>query len=199
MAKGSSDRTLAVLVPVKSFASAKRRLQHVLTDGEREKLMRALATRVISAASPRPVAVVCDDEAVASWAKTLGAEVLWTPQYGLNAAVRAGVDALAARGFDQVMIAHGDLAHPEELGTMEIGDGVSIVPDQRDDGTNVMALPTDVDFDFFYGPGSFHRHLAEAVRLGFDPTIIRSKALALDIDEPADLDTLDLSSLLLEH
>ena len=197
MAKGSSDRTLAVLVPVKSFASAKRRLQHVLTDGEREKLMRALATRVISAASPRPVAVVCDDEAVASWAKALGADVLWTPQHGLNGAVRAGVDALAARGFVQVMIAHGDLAHPDELGTLEIGPGVTIIPDGRDDGTNVLALPSDADFTFSYGPDSFHRHLAEATRLGLGTSIVRSKALALDVDEPEDLDALDLSTFLL--
>ncbi|MEI6701434.1 MAG: 2-phospho-L-lactate guanylyltransferase [Actinomycetota bacterium] len=187
---------MAVLVPVKSFGSAKRRLQHVLSDEQREKLMRALATRVIVAAAPYPVAVVCDDEVVASWATSLGADVLWTPEFGLNGAVRAGVDALAARGVDHVVIAHGDLARPEELGTLQVGQGVTLFPDRRDDGTNVLALPTQVAFNFSYGPNSFHFHQAEAARLGLTTTIVRSTTLALDVDEPEDLEALDLSELL---
>ena len=31
--------------------------------------------------------VACEDEAVASWADAIGAEVLWTPGLGLNGAV----------------------------------------------------------------------------------------------------------------
>ncbi len=168
----------------------------MLSDKQREQLMRALATRVIAAAAPYPVAVVCDDEAVASWAEALGAEVLWTPELGLNGAVRAGVDALAARGVDHVVIAHGDLAHPEELGALELGRGVTLVPDQRDDGTNVLAVPTNAAFNFSYGPNSFRLHVAEAARLGLDTSIVRSKTLALDIDDPEDLEALDLSEFL---
>lgn len=196
MADNPSGGQVVVLVPVKSFGSAKRRLQPVLSDKQREQLMRALATRVIAAAAPYPVAVVCDDEAVASWAEALGAEVLWTPELGLNGAVRAGVDALAARGVDHVVIAHGDLAHPEELGALELGRGVTLVPDQRDDGTNVLAVPTNAAFNFSYGPNSFRLHVAEAARLGLDTSIVRSKTLALDIDDPEDLEALDLSEFL---
>ncbi len=40
--------------------------------------------------------------------------------------------------------------------------GVTLVPDRRDDGTNVVCVPTRAGFRFPYGPGSFARHRAEA-------------------------------------
>ena len=44
-----------------------------------------------------------------------------------------------------------------------VGDeGVLIVPDRWNDGTNVIAVPADSGFRFAYGPGSFGRHAAEA-------------------------------------
>ena len=54
-----------VLVPVKAFHQAKRRLGTSLGDSERIGLVRAMAERVLAACAPLPVAVVCDDEAVA--------------------------------------------------------------------------------------------------------------------------------------
>lgn len=51
----------AVLVPVKSFAAAKQRLGSALSDLERRELVRSMAERVLLAAAPLPVAVVCDD------------------------------------------------------------------------------------------------------------------------------------------
>ena len=39
----------------------------------------------------------------------LGAMVMWEPGQGLNGAVRAGVDQLAAAGVERVIVAHGDL------------------------------------------------------------------------------------------
>ena len=61
------------------------------------------------------------------------------------------------------------------------------VPDRRDDGTNVLRLPTDVDFRFAYGPGSFRAHRAEATRLGLPVRVLREPNLAYDVDWPADV------------
>ncbi len=79
--------TEVVLVPVKAFHQAKRRLGSALADPERVRLVRAMATHVLSACAPLPVAVVCDDEDVAQWASDLGATVMWEPGQGLNGAV----------------------------------------------------------------------------------------------------------------
>ncbi|HEY1651379.1 MAG TPA: 2-phospho-L-lactate guanylyltransferase [Acidimicrobiales bacterium] len=176
-----------VLIPVKAFHQAKRRLDQVLAGPDRERLVRTMAAQVIAAGAPLPVAVVCDDEQVAAWAADLGALVLWEPGQGLNGAVRAGLDRLVAAGARWVTIAHGDLPRAHDLGTLAAFDGVTLVPDRRDDGTNVLRLPAGCEFRFAYGPGSFRAHRAEATRLGLAVRVVRDPNLAYDVDWPADV------------
>ena len=178
---------LAVLVPVKSFREAKRRLSGALTDEERARLARWMATRVVEAGAPHPVFVVCDDTAVAEWAESVGATVLWRPARGLNAAVGDGVETLSAEGFDSIVISHSDLPLATDLGRFADPTRATLVPDARDDGTNVLALPAGASISFGYGAGSFHHHLDECRRLGLDPLVARDPSLALDVDTPADL------------
>jgi 2-phospho-L-lactate/phosphoenolpyruvate guanylyltransferase len=177
----------AVLIPVKAFDLAKRRLHRAMSAPQRAELARAMADRVVSAAIPLPVAVVCDDNTVARWARQLGALVVWEPGRGLNGAVEAGVDHLRSAGVVEVIVAHADLPQARDLPDVDGGEGVTLVPDRYGNGTNVMALPTDAGFRFSYGPGSFARHRAEAQRLGLPVQILDRPDLAWDIDEPADL------------
>ena len=174
-------------MPVKAFARAKGRLAPVLDGDARAALAKQMADRVLLAAWPLPVTVACDDDDVAAWARASGAEVAWTPGTDLNGAVTAGVAALAALGVRRVVVAHADLPDADDLTAAATGEGVLAVPDRRDDGTNVLALPTDVGFVFAYGPGSFHRHEAEAARLGLPFTVLRAPDLTRDIDSPEDL------------
>jgi len=161
----------AVLIPVKAFDQAKRRLGVTLSDPERIALVRSMASNVVAACTPLPVAVVCDDDEVAAWATGLGATV----------------DRLAAAGVAWVTVAHGDLPRASGLGTLAPFDGVTLIPDRHDDGTNVLRLPAGSDFRFAYGPGSFRAHRAEAVRLGLPVRVLRVPTLAYDVDWPADL------------
>lgn len=178
----------AVLVPVKAFDRAKLRLAPALPAPERAALARTMAERVMRAAGGLRVAVVCDDEAVASWAAARGAEVVWTPGKGLNGAVTAGVEHLAATGTERVVVAHADLPLADDLVWAASCEGVTIVPDRHDDGTNVLGIPAACGFVFAYGPGSFGRHVAEAERLGLPVRVERRADLAWDVDVPADLD-----------
>jgi 2-phospho-L-lactate guanylyltransferase len=176
-----------VLIPVKAFHQAKRRLGSALSDAERIRLVRTMASQVVAACTPLPVAVVCDDATVAQWALELGATVMWEPGQGLNGAVRAGVERLARAGTRWVIVAHGDLPRAHGLGVLSRFDGVTLVPDRRDDGTNVLRLPAGSDFRFAYGPGSFRAHRAEATRLGLPVRVLRDPNLAYDVDWPADV------------
>jgi len=177
----------AVLVPVKAFAQAKLRLEGVLSAAERSDLARRMATHVLGATAPLPVAVVCDDLDVAAWAEATGAEVVWCPGTGLNGAVTRGVAVLADRGFTEVVVAHGDLPGARGFDHLTGAGGVTAVPDRRGDGTNVLCVPADAGFGFSYGAGSFHRHCAEAHRLGLGLRIRHDPDLNWDVDLPEDL------------
>ncbi|MGI8758685.1 MAG: 2-phospho-L-lactate guanylyltransferase [Acidimicrobiales bacterium] len=178
----------AVLVPVKAFSRAKLRLAPALDGPAREALARRMAAGVVAAAAPLPVAVVCDDVEVAAWAVHHGAAVVWAPGRGLDGAVADGVEHLGALGFEQVVVAHGDLPLAAALAGLAGIPGVTLVPDRRDDGTNVAVVPPASRFRFAYGPASFERHRAEAQRLHLPLRVVRAPALAWDVDHPADLD-----------
>lgn len=179
-----------VLVPVKSFGEAKLRLAPALPAAERSALARSMAANVLAAAAPLPVWVVCDDDEVADWARAHGAAVLLRPGRGLNGAVADGVAHLAAEGHRQVIVAHADLPLATTLGWLADFDGVTLVPDRHDDGTNVACVPAAAGFGWAYGAGSFTRHQAEAVRLGLPLRIERDIPLGWDVDVPDDLTAL---------
>ncbi len=177
----------ALLVPVKSFRTAKLRLAPVLNATERAELARSLAACVLAAAGSLERHVVCDDEEVAAWARSLGARVIWTPGLGLSGAVEAGVTTLAGEGVTLVVVAHADLPNAGALDTLGEPGRVTLVPDLRADGTNVAVVPASAGFRFSYGPGSFDRHRAEAARLALPCDVVHDVRLAADVDLPADL------------
>ncbi len=182
----------AVLIPIKSFDVAKGRLAGALDLEQRSELARRMAGGVIAACHDLPTWVVCDNAAVAELAVSCGANVLWRPARGLNPAVTDGLEFLTVEGYDRVVISHADLPLARDLTWVaSAGSGVTIVPDRRDDGTNVMAVPTGVGFEFAYGVGSAALHRAEASRLGLDCRVIPNAELGWDVDLPEDLTALD--------
>ena len=97
----SEEPATAVVVPVRSFEGALSRLEHVLGRAGCRDLMRRMASRVVAAAGGLPVHVATDDAEVAAWAAGLGAEVVAAGRPGLNIAVSAAVDRLAAAGVER--------------------------------------------------------------------------------------------------
>ncbi|MDQ3738848.1 MAG: hypothetical protein M3337_06740 [Actinomycetota bacterium] len=179
----------ALLAPIKAFGAAKGRLAGVLDASQRAELAAWLATGVLRAAAPLSTFVACDDDEVAAWADGAGAQVLWTPGLGLNGAVDHGCRTIAGKGFDHVIIAHGDLPRPARIASVAKPGSVTFVPDRRRDGTNVMAVPLvghGSPVQASYGPGSFGRHLEAAA--GHPVEVRYDVELSLDVDTPADLE-----------
>lgn len=181
-----------MLVPVKAFSQAKKRLAPSLSPQERSKLAREMASHVIAVAKPLPTFVICDSPEVIKWAQQQDVEVVKCVQTGLNRAVKQGVLTVAELGFSRAIIAHGDL--PLATGFARLAHrnhGIVIVPDRRNSGTNVLSLPTDCGFEFSYGKASFSHHLQEAQRLGqklgLTVSVLRDESLSWDVDEPEDL------------
>lgn len=189
MVGSSETNRYCVVVPIKRFANAKKRLAGFLTVAERETLARSMAVRVLHAADGLHVLVVTDDDEVSSWARSLGADVVRESGGGLNAAVRSGVDAARLHRADRVIVIHADipLATALDRFTTSSAQSAVIVPDTRNDGTNVLVFPADAPINFCYGVGSFAMHHRELVRLGFDVIVVPDAQLGSDVDHPRDL------------
>lgn len=177
----------AILVPVKAFHRAKARLRGQIPDPDRVRLARWTADRVLDAVAPKPTFVACDDERVAAWASERGATVLWGPGLGLNGAIDQAVSDITASGFDHVTITHSDLPLPGALAEVAVADTIVLVPDGRDDGTNVLSRPGAAEIAAQYGSQSFRAHLEAALASGYPVKIERSETLALDIDDIDDI------------
>lgn len=177
----------AVLVPIKAFARAKARLSDVLTPHERARLAQWMAARVLAAARHHPTFVACDDDAVAQWASDHGAGVLWQAGQGLNGAVDASVRALVVDGFDHIVISHGDVPLADDFPSIVVADEIVLVPDLRNDGTNVIALPSSGLIEVSYGAGSFDRHRRLAAATGLAVHELAGTNMSIDVDTPEDL------------
>jgi 2-phospho-L-lactate guanylyltransferase len=147
-----------------------------------------MASRVVEAVAEMPTFVACDDEVVAAWARESGATVIWGPGLGLNGAVDDGVSQVASKGFDHVLVSHADLPRPAGLLGVATPGRITLVPDRRHDGTNVMSFPTQKWVRASYGGGSFSRHLGAALAVDDVDVEVRSDPdLSLDLDTYRDL------------
>jgi 2-phospho-L-lactate guanylyltransferase len=173
------------VIPIKQFEQAKKRLRGGGTP-DVTTLARRLAEGVLVNCRPREVAIVGESDDVATFAAEHGAEMITSPLAGLNAAVQHAYRILSPR-FERVIIVHGDLRRPEGLADFDPGDGVTIVMDHLGLGTNVLALPTGLDFQFQYGRDSAALHQQEAARLNLVCSVVSDSPWRFDVDEPSDL------------
>jgi 2-phospho-L-lactate guanylyltransferase len=175
----------AFLVPLKQFDLAKERLRAGGTN-DVTTLARSLAIDVLRSCAPRRVIVVSESESISRFAREQGAEVWHSSATSLNEAVQGAYEGLSER-FESLLIVHGDLRSPAGLNSFNPPPGITIVTDHHGRGTNLLALPTGLDFRFAYGIDSAALHLLEAERLGIEVTLIKDSPWRFDVDEPSDL------------
>jgi 2-phospho-L-lactate guanylyltransferase len=194
---GSQEPRAGVVLPIRSFLLGKARLAAALDDAARAELGQRLADRVVDAAQPYPVVVVTNAPEVRAWATRRGCALLDDPG-SLDEAAACGQAYVGELGLARTVVAHADLARARSLSRLA-DDGsrpiVALTPCHRDDGTNVLAVPTETNFQFAYGANSFRRHAAEARRLGLGLRVVRDPDLAFDVDVPDDLAALTAGSI----
>jgi 2-phospho-L-lactate guanylyltransferase len=193
-------RTAAVL-PVKSFARAKQRLNEAIAGDDRRELAEAMVTDVLAALAAVPeiddVVVVTAEPLAARAAERAGAAVVDDPdERGQSAAANRGIDAALERGAGRALLVPGDCPAlaPGELSRL-LGQApgepsVVIVPDRHGSGTNALLLTPPAAVGPSFGAGSFARHAAQAAAAGATVKVCDLPSLGLDVDTPDDLSAL---------
>ncbi len=188
-------RTAAIL-PVKSFARAKRRLGASVAEQLRADLARAMVGDVLAALSQsgsieRTIVVTREDSITATALQLGGLVVTDSVEESQSAAVALGVVRALTEGFERVLCVPGDCPalDPAELDTLleATGPEVVIVPDRHGTGTNGLLLCPPDAIAASFGTGSCERHRALAQAAGAAWRIERPPSLLLDIDTGADL------------
>lgn len=186
----------AAVVPVKSFARAKRRLRERFAADEVESIQRALVADVLGALRTARgldhVAVLTGDPAVADAARAAGAAVHWLdPDPGLNPSIDAAARTLRADGYTGMLVVLGDLPLLRAGDVEQVLDagrvhGLAGVP-SLDGGTALLYQSPPGRLPARFGPESFDAHRAAARAQG-------AELFALELPDPLahlDLDTPD--------
>jgi 2-phospho-L-lactate/phosphoenolpyruvate guanylyltransferase len=189
-------RTAAVL-PVKSFARAKQRLDAAVGQPDRAELAAAMLGDVLAALGAvdglDDVIVVTAEPRAADLARAAAAHVVADPlEAGQSDAAARGVRSALARGAQRALLVPGDCPalDPREVGGLLdgfAGPGLVIVADRHGSGTNALLIAPPAAIEPSFGPGSFARHAARGAAAGVLVRVAEARSLELDVDTPGDL------------
>jgi 2-phospho-L-lactate guanylyltransferase len=189
------------VVPVKSLAAGKSRLRERHPAAAVDRLAAALLEDVLAGLLGVPelarVVVASPDAQVAEIARRAGAEALTRDDAGLNPAVDAATAALCAPA-DDALVVLGDVAGLRSAEVSELlaacpRPGVALAP-SRDGGTSALIRRPHTVIAAGFGPASAARHRALAAAAGVPCAELALPSLAIDVDEPRDLEALLASS-----
>jgi 2-phospho-L-lactate guanylyltransferase len=189
-----------VVVLVKGFEAAKQRLSPALAPPARRNLAADNARLALRAAGAGDrVLAVCGSQEAAELASRQGAEVLLEERpAGQNPAARLGMDHAAAHGAAAVVLLSSDLpliTAEEVAGMIEAGrrlgrPAVLAAAATGRGGTNALYLCPPSVVDLHFGDASLEKFARDAAERRVRFQVFDSPSLALDLDEPSDLEEL---------
>lgn len=186
-----------ILIPVKNLSGAKQRLAAVLDQPSRTKLAQAMLHDVLAAFGEwktRPsVALVTSDPFATQLANEYGFETIPDPANpGETGAIEMATRACVERGADFTLVIPADIPliqawELEEIVKRAPAEGSVLVPAGDGRGTNaVLRRPADL-FPLRFGNDSFKPHHAAAQATGKPCVVLELPGIAVDIDNPSDL------------
>ena len=188
----------AILIPVKEFPEAKKRLAPHFSPADRAALAEAMCEDFFSVVAATRCAdrifVISKEPGALSRARKLGWEtIVESHQTSESDSVDAGSRYCAEQGVHALLRLPVDLplVEPSDIEAvfekLEAAPSVVLVPSSDGTGTNALLRSPAVLFPSRFGPNSFPRHLAEAEGCGARTRVFRNPRLELDIDELDDL------------
>ncbi len=197
--------TPVVLVPVKNTSSAKQRLAAVLDQPSRTALAQAMLHDVLTTLYNWParrenisptVAVVTSDPYAVKLATEYDFEVIPDPDNpGETGAIELATRICVDRGADSTLVIPADIPLIQACELDEIlqhapAEGSVLVPAADGRGTNAAFRRPANLFPLRFGNDSFKPHHAAAQATGKPCVVLNLPGIAIDVDNPADLQQL---------
>ncbi len=189
------------VVPVKSFARGKSRLQNTLDAHSRAALARTMFEHVVDVLLRTPelagVLVATDGDEVIELSQRLGARVLRDSRHeprSLGRVVDAALDNLHSQGAALALVVMADLpriqtADVQLLLSAATDADLVLAADQTGRCTNALVVQLQHQHPTSFGhPDSFAEHQRRAQALGLRVQVVHNARLAFDVDTPAELE-----------
>ena len=187
---------ITAILPFRSVADSKRRMESALSEQERIELSARLLVRTLAALrNARSIGrtiLVSPDPLARELARAAGAEAIDDHGVPLNEAIRLGLDRATTSGASAALIVPVDLAHVSAIAIDELteawrasGAASGILP-ALDGGTAALITPLPTSMTLHYGEGSAALHLRELSAINSSVQQLNS-LLAADLDTPEDL------------
>jgi 2-phospho-L-lactate/phosphoenolpyruvate guanylyltransferase len=198
-----TEDSLVVLVPVKNTSAAKQRLAAVLDQPSRTKLAQAMLWDVLttlhrwkSGQHNAQVAIVTGDPYATEVAREYEFELIPDPQNpGETGAIEMATRVCVERGAGSTLVIPADIPLIEPWELDEIvkhapKGGSLLVPAGDGRGTNAAFRKPANLFPLHFGNDSFKPHYAAAQATGKPCLILDLPGIAVDVDNPEDLQQL---------
>ena len=193
-----------ILVPVKNLSVAKQRLATVLDQPSRTALAQAMLYDVLTTLhtwparrkNGPPVAIVTSDPYAITLAAEYEFEVIPDPENpGETGAIELATRICVERGADSTLVIPADIPLIQAWEIDEIlksapAEGSVLVPAADGRGTNAAFRRPANLFPLRFGNDSFQPHHAAAQATGKPCIVLNLPGIAVDVDNPADLQQL---------
>lgn len=197
--------SVSVLIPAKGFANAKQRLSSLLSATQRsllaEAMLKDVVRQVALARGLEGIFVVTGDGKVSEIVSSMGAQViLEKEERGETPAVEFALCEMMRRGVAIALVVPADIPFVYSSDIEEIAAYAStrapastfalLVPSHDRMGTNGLLLSPPDLIPLRFGHDSFSYHLGQTAAQALPPLVVENERIALDIDEPKDLERL---------
>ncbi|TFG06008.1 MAG: 2-phospho-L-lactate guanylyltransferase [Promethearchaeota archaeon] len=189
------------IIPIKSLADGKKRLNPILSPTQRRDLILTSLQDVLQAATnskltDQTVLVTSDPEIVTiskTWAYPKLTYLIEPTSQGTHHAVQYAIHWSQEQAASSILIIPADIPLigfndiDEIIGLGKSKNTIILIPSQRKEGTNAFFHPHPPFFPVWYGPDSYQKNLVSITNLNLPFIILERAKFALDIDLKEDL------------
>jgi 2-phospho-L-lactate guanylyltransferase len=189
-----------ILIPVKNLSAAKQRLSAVLDQPARTELAQAMLHDVVAAIAAwrhRPAcALVTSDPFATELAERYDFEIIPDrANPGETGAIEMATRLCVVRGIDSTLVVPADIpliqaGELDQILAYAPAEGSVLAPAADGRGTNAAFRRPANLFPLRFGNDSFKPHLAAARATGKTCIVLQLPGIALDVDNPEDLQRL---------